>query len=164
MSQPFLLPTKQQMKKLLFLLLFPLFVNGQGLYIESNIGIANIDGDIFPGTSVLFGKRFEKAESNFLLDMEIGLAFPTIITGKIGFGFFIDKEEKSAIVLGIRPWPLHFYTQININEGPRGQWILSFEAGSALIDRSIGNIYLDELSFYSNGIINFGYRWNIGKK
>ena len=50
------------MKKLLFLLLFPLFVNGQGLYIESNIGIANIDGDIFPGTSVLFGKRFEKAE------------------------------------------------------------------------------------------------------
>ena len=66
------------MKKLLFLLLFPLFVNGQGLYIESNIGIANIDGDIFPGTSVLFGKRFEKAESNFLLDMEIGLAFPRI--------------------------------------------------------------------------------------
>lgn len=86
------------MKNLFFLFLFPIFINAQGLYFESNIGIANIDGDIFPGTSVLFGKRFEKAESNCLLDMEIGLAFPTIVTGKIGFGFFIDKEEKSAII------------------------------------------------------------------
>ena len=49
-----------------------------------------------------------KRRNNCLLDMEIGLAFPTIVTGKIGFGFFIDKKEKSAIVLGIRPWPLHF--------------------------------------------------------
>lgn len=164
MSQPFLLPTKRQMKNLFFLLLFPIFINGQGMYVESNFGIANIDGGIFPGASLLFGNRFDKAESNFILDMEIGLAFPTIITGKIGCGFFMNQEKKSAIVAGIRPWPLHFYTQINFNEGARGQWILSLEAGSALIEQRIGNIYLDELSFYSKGILNFGYRWNIGKK
>ena len=152
------------MKKLIFIIFFPFFVNGQGMYVESNLGIANIGGDIFPGASVLFGKRFEKAESNYLLDVEIGVAFPTIITGKIGGGFFLNKDKKSAIVAGIRPWPLHFYTQINFNEGERGQWILSLEAGSALIDQRIGNIYLDELSFYSSGILNFGYRWNIGKK
>lgn len=159
-----MLPTKKQMKNLLFLLLFPFFVNGQGMYVEYNLGIAHIDGDIFPGSSLLFGKRFEKAGSNYLLDMQIGLAFPTIITGKIGGGIFINKDKKSAIIAGIRPWPLHFYTQINFNEGARGQWILSLEAVSALIDQRIGNIYLDELSFYSNGIFNFGYRWNIGKK
>jgi hypothetical protein len=77
------------MKNLFFLLLFPFFSNAQNLYVESNFGVANIDGlGVFPGASVLFGKRFEKPESNFLLDMKVGLAFPSIITAKIGGGLF----------------------------------------------------------------------------
>ena len=128
------------------------------MYVESNFGIANIDGlGVFPGASVLFGKRFEKSESQFLLDMEIGLAFPSIVTAKIGGGVFVNKEKKSAVVFGVRPWPFHLYSQINFNEGKRGQWIFSVEAGGALVD-------MYEISLESLFIANFGYRWNIGKK
>ena len=140
-------------------------VNGQGAYLELNAGIANIPeiggGDIslFPGASFLVGKRFEQSDGNLILDMEIGLAFPTIATGKIGGGFFLNKEEKSAIVIGIRPWPLHFYTQVNLPQRPKGQFIISLEAGSALI----GESDLEEMSAFSTMILNMGYRWNIGK-
>ena len=153
------------MPKLILLLIFcPLIIKGQNVYLESNIGMSNIDGiGIMPGASFLIGKRFEKLESDFLLDMEIGLAFPTIVTGKIGGGIFIDRRLKSAILVGIRPWPLHLYTQVNLAERPKGQFILSLEAGSALFDERIGNIYFDELSAYSTFILNIGYRWNIGK-
>ena len=140
-------------------------VNGQGAYIELNAGIANIpelgggDISIFPGASFLVGKRFEQSDGNLILDMEIGLAFPTIATGKIGGGFFLNKEEKSAIIVGVRPWPLHFYTQVNLPERPKGQFIISLEAGSALI----GEPDLEEMSAFSTMILNMGYRWNIGK-
>ena len=119
------------MKKLILLFLFPFFLNAQNLYVESNFGIANIDGlGVFPGASVLFGNRFEKPESKFLLDMEIGVAFPSIVTAKIGGGIFVNKEKKSAVVFGVRPWPFHLYSQINFNEGKartmdsfsRGRW------------------------------------------
>lgn len=146
------------MKKLILLFLFPFFLNAQNLYVESNFGVANIDGlGVFPGASVLFGKRFEKPESNFLFDMQVGLAFPSIITAKIGGGVFLNKEKKSAVVFGVRPWPFHLYSQINFNEGKRGQWIFSVEAGGALVD-------MYEISLESLFIANFGYRWNIGKK
>ena len=140
-------------------------VNGQGAYLELNAGIANIPeiggGDIslFPGASFLVGKRFEQSDGNLILDMEIGLAFPTIATGKIGGGFFLNKEEKSAILIGIRPWPLHFYTQVILPQRPKGQFIISLEAGSALI----GEPDLEEMSAFSTMILNMGYRWNIGK-
>lgn len=154
------------MKKLILLFLFPLSLNAQNLYVESNFGVANIDGmGFFPGASVLFGKTFEKVESNLLLDMEIGLAFPSILTAKIGGGVYINKEKKSAFVMGVRPWPFHLYSQINFNKGKRGQWIVSVEAGGVLLN-NIGtrSIDLQALSLESLFIANFGYRWNIGKK
>jgi len=155
------------MKKLILLLFFPLFINGQGMYSEFNFGAALVADNIpLPGFSFLFGKRFEKSESNFILDMEVGLALPSIVTAKIGGGFFLNKEKKSAVTVGIRPWPLHLYGQVNFNERPRGQWIVSLELGSAIISRytSSQRIEWDALSFWSRGIINFGYRWNIKKK
>ena len=114
---------------------------------------------LFPGASFLLGKRFEQSDGNLILDMEIGLAFPTYATGKIGGGFYLNKEEKSAIVIGIRPWPLHFYTQLNLPERPKGQFIISFEVGSAII----GEPDLEEMSAFSTMILNMGYRWNIRK-
>ena len=172
MSQSFFLPTKQQMKKLLFLLLFPFFSLGQDSYIEINAGLANLDDSdfpFFPGGSVLWGKIFEKKESNFLIDMQVGLALPSVVTAKIGIGSFLNKEKKSAISAGIRPWPLHMYTQVNFNEGKLGQWIVSLEAGSTLLEEGgvsgrIGGYDFDELAMYSRFILNFGYRINIGKK
>jgi hypothetical protein len=49
------------------------------------------------------------------------------------------------------------YSQINFNEGKRGQWIFSVEVGGALVD-------MYEISLESLFIANFGYRWNIGTK
>ena len=153
------------MKKLIFIFFFPYVVHGQGAYLELNAGFANIPEiggsaiSLFPGASFLLGKRFEQSDGNLILDMEIGLAFPTYVTGKIGGGFFLNKEEKSAIVVGVRPWPLHLYTQVNLAERPKGQFILSLEAGSALI----GEPDLEEISAFSTMILNVGYRWNIGK-
>mgnify|MGYP006427211533 CR=1 FL=1 len=137
------------MKKLILLFLFPFFLNAQNLYVESNFGVANIDGlGVFPGASVLFGKRFEKPESNFLFDMQVGLAFPSIITAKIGGGVFLNKEKKSAVVFGVRPWPFHLYSQINFNQGKRGQWIVSVEAGGVLLDDFL-DVDLYEISLES---------------
>ena len=153
------------MKKLIFIFFFPYFVHGQGVYLELNAGFANIPEiggsaiSLFPGASFLVGKRFEQSDGNLILDMEIGPAFPTYVTGKIGGGFFLNKEEKSAIIVGIRPWPLHFYTQVNLPQRPKGQFIISLEAGSALI----GEPDLEEMSAFSTMILNMGYRWNIGK-
>ena len=159
--------------------MFPFFVEGQESYVEFNAGIAYIPElvlilVIFPGASFLVGKRFEQADGNLILDMEIGLAFPTIATAKIGGGFYLNKEQKLSITAGIRPWPLHLYTQINLPEGPKGQFILSFEVGSAIIrrrDESVSSIMMDmwyrpyrDLSAESQFNVNFGYRWNIGKQ
>ena len=166
------------MNKLILIFLFPFLVEGQKSYVEFNAGIAYIpdvglDISFFPGASFLVGKRFEQADGKLILDMEIGLAFPTIATAKIGGGFYLNKEQKLSITAGIRPWPLHLYTEINLPEGPKGQFILSFEVGSAIIrrrDESVSS-YDDmwyrpyrDLSAESQFNVNFGYRWNIGKK
>ena len=155
-------------------------VEGQKSYVEFNAGIAYIpdvglDISIFPGASFLVGKRFEQADGKLILDMEIGLAFPTIATAKIGGGFYLNKEQKLSIIAGIRPWPLHLYTQINLPEGPKGQFILSFEVGSAIIRRRYESVIIPymmicgtdltvDLSAESQFNVNFGYRWNIGKQ
>ena len=162
------------MKKLIVILLFPFVYSAQGEYKEYNFGLANIDSPLIdleyaPGLSLLIGKRFEFQESYFLRDMQIGLALPSILTAKIGAGSYLNKERKSGILLGVRPWPLHLYTQVNLNEGIMGQWIISLEIGSALLaERGIGegNGYWDfnALSMGSRFIVNFGYRthlvWN----
>lgn len=118
-----------------------------------------IYGAPMPGASFLIGNRIE-SQNNFLADIEIGLAFPTIVTGKIGLGSYINKERKSAILVGIRPWPLFLFLQANLPSRPKGQWIFSLEAGSALL----GTSRSQDLSFYSTFIANFEYRWDIGKQ
>ena len=153
-------------KNTLLLIFFLPFISlGQTWYLELNAGIAmvpNFSSNAYwvpmPGASFLIGKRIEE-QNNFLMDMEIGLALPTIATGKIGFGSYINKERKSAILVGVRPWPLFLFFQTNLPSKPKGQWIVSLEAaGSALFDTS------RSLSFGSAFIANFGYRWNIVKQ
>lgn len=127
-------------------------------YLEWNFGAALIgDGDYdgwFPGTSFLIGSRYD-FDNNLFLDGEIGLALPSIVTAKGGVGAYINKNNKSAISIGVRPYPMHAYAQINFPESKIGQWIFSAEIGNA-----------SSYSFYSNAILNCGYRWklNRGKK
>ena len=81
-------------------------------YIESNWGVAAIDGEfIFPGTSILMGKRIFFNDAGFV-DAQIGLAFPTLATAKVGVG----KRWNSgwSVSSGVRLWPLHAYVQTGI--------------------------------------------------
>ena len=103
------------MKKIILILsLFPLltFSQSNNTYKEINIGIALFDDGGFPGASFLFGKT-NYFSNNTLLDYQLGVAFPSIVTGKIGFGI---GNEDFATIIGIRPWPTCPYLQLSNNE------------------------------------------------
>ena len=82
-------------------------------YKEFNFGvITNIEGSVFPGASYLWGKT-HYYNNNILLDYQAGFAFPTIVTGKIGFGV---ERSNFATIIGVRPWPSTAYLQFSINQ------------------------------------------------
>ncbi len=127
-------------------------------FIEYNLGVAYInDGFVFPGTSILWGQRFI-TENKFVFEYELGLAFPTIATGKIGIGVDLGPINVTA---GLRPFPLNTYFQIAQSNGRRGNFLISFELSPApLFENTLHDSY-NGASFYSRGNINIGYRWNL---
>jgi len=153
------------MKQLLFGTAFFLFflntINGQeaskwtseSSFMEWNFGAAFIsdEGIAMPGTSLLWGKTFIN-ENNFILEYEAGFAFPSIVTGKIGIG---EKYNNTMVTFGVRPFPMHLYTQASFSVGTNSYWIVSLEVSPLGADA--------RASMYSLGIINFGYRWNLDK-
>ena len=86
-------------------------------YIESNWGLANIIGGdfntlaVFPGTSVLAGGRHFISPHGFL-EVQGGLAFPSILTAKLGGGKKWDSGW--SLSTGIRVFPLHGYLQTGV--------------------------------------------------
>tara|TARA_B100000902_G_C26616679_1_gene577786 strand:- start:31 stop:420 length:390 start_codon:yes stop_codon:yes gene_type:complete len=104
------------MKKIILILsLVPLltFSQSKNTYKEFNFGIAVMDNDFaFPGASFLFGNTHFYT-NNTLLDYQLGVAFPSVVTGKIGFGI---GNEDFATIIGIRPWPTCPYLQLSIKE------------------------------------------------
>ena len=109
---------------ILILILAPLLTLSQSnnTYKEINLGIALFDDSGFPGASFLFGKT-NYYTNNTLLDYQLGVAFPSIVTGKIGFGI---GNEDFATIIGVRPWPTCAYLQLSENEKHN----LSVEYGS----------------------------------
>ena len=127
--------------------------------LEWNTGISYIDLDgYFPGCSYLIGTTYI-TKSNLVLDAQIGLAFPTLVTGKIGFGL---KAKNSIITAGIRPFPSHAYIQMQWSPNNRHHsFIFSFEESAY----GITNDYdWDDLSALSIRLATVGYRWNLGSK
>ena len=86
-------------------------------YIESNWGIATIIGGdfstraVFPGTSVLAGGRHFITSQGFL-EVQGGLAFPSMLTAKLGGGKKWDSGW--SLSTGIRVFPLHGYLQTGV--------------------------------------------------
>ena len=84
-------------------------------YIESNWGLASISGfgqdAVFPGTSLLAGGRTFIGNTTFL-EGQFGLAFPSLVTAKVGGGWRWDSGWSYST--GIRIWPLHFYAATGI--------------------------------------------------
>ena len=139
------------MKKLItILLLVPMLALGQAekrTFTELNIGVASIYDydfdDAFPGTSVLFGKTV--AENGLVTEYQIGLALPSILTGKLAVGGGnLDKN----IMVACRPWPLAFGPQVKL-----GWFTASFEVG-----------FNDYISFDAGLIATVGFRWQFKKK
>jgi len=103
------------MKKIfLILTLLPIlsFSQFNNTYKEFNFGIAILDDFGFPGASFLFGQTNYNS-NNTLLDYQIGIAFPSILTGKIGFGI---GDDDFATIIGIRAWPTCPYFQFSLKE------------------------------------------------
>jgi hypothetical protein len=103
------------MKKIILIFTFlPIFLLSQSnnTYKEFNFGIAVVDDFGFPGASFLFGQTNYNS-NNTLLDYQIGIAFPSILTGKVGFGI---GDKDFATIIGIRAWPTCPYLQFSIKE------------------------------------------------
>ena len=103
------------MKKIILIISFiPLLSWSQSnnTYKEFNLGIALFDDSGFPGASFLFGKT-NYYTNNTLLDYQLGVALPSIVTGKIGFGI---GNEDFATIIGFRPWPTCSYLQLSFKE------------------------------------------------
>ena len=79
---------------------------------NSNDGLFSDDFQLYPGASFLLGKT-HYFNNNTLLDYQAGFAFPTVVTGKIGFGI---GNSDFATVVGVRPWPPTAYLQLSINQ------------------------------------------------
>jgi len=131
-------------------------------FIEWNVGVAKIgqgnlddgllDGSFFPGTSLLYGSTYVN-ENNTIFEYEIGAAFPSIITGKLGIG---KKIGDTKLIIGVRPFPFNLFYQASLPSGKRGYFILSVEFNP--IDQE------QFISMGSKGLFTLGYRWNVGKR
>ena len=122
-------------------------------FFEFNFGVAFVSFDSddyfpFPGVSALWGTTFINQE-NLIFEYEVGFAFPTLVTGKIGVG---KRFNNTNVVVGVRPFPFNLYAQTSFSTNKNRSWIASFEANPMGSDNRL-----------SLGNFNFGYRWKIDK-
>ena len=117
-------------------------------FTELNVGGATMEGyewdNVFPGASLLFGKTIQLSNNN-VTEFQIGVAFPTIVTGKVAVG--VGTLEKNVMV-AVRPWPLMVGPQVK-----RNQFTWSLELGTA-----------GSPSFDAGWIATVGYRWDFARK
>jgi len=151
-------------------------------YFESNVGFSvNDETGGFPGLSLLWGKRTFQSENRFI-DRQFGLAVPSLVTLKVGQGWR-NPDTYRTFSYGVRVWPLHGYVQFGFLN-PRcenkvsertlrrlqrrgksrenllcGEWNISIEVGSALLDEYFDTGFLYDAAFWSYGIVTFSHRW-----
>ena len=118
-------------------------------FIEANIGLASIDDYSytvpFPGARVLYGQTYNK--KSFVIEWQIGLAAPSVVTGKIGIG---AGNLKRNFMIAVRPWPLSVGPQAHIDLVKLGRLTLSFEIGNN-----------NDASYDAGFISTVGWRWII---
>jgi hypothetical protein len=121
---------------------------------EFSFGIAvpyDLSGNptVFPGLSYLWG-RTHITKSNFIFEYAAGLALPTIATCKLGIGL---KMNETQLTIGIRPFPSNLYLQSTFSKKEKGCLLISLEYNPFSPNSG--------LSFESNGLLNFGYRYDL---
>ena len=120
-------------------------------YREFNAGLYS--GDlVFPGASFLWGKT-DYYKNNTFVDFQFGLAFPTILTGKVGYGIG-NEDEPVRLCLGIRPWPSTIYVQLHF----KSKFVFSIEP---FIANYFGTFDLFQENEFNTGmgIVTVGYRF-----
>tara|TARA_R100001460_G_scaffold33430_1_gene65430 strand:- start:1596 stop:2075 length:480 start_codon:yes stop_codon:yes gene_type:complete len=153
------------MKKILLLiLLIPglLYSQNKSFYIEANAGVSTTvnyedevidivdmsvtyeNNDKFMG-SLSIGTNIPMGDYS-LIDIQLGLSYPYIITGKVGVGSYYGKKEQIAIILGIRPYPLMGYAQLNIRPNTGLHFVFCGEIGTG------GDISLGTRSIFNVGL------------
>lgn len=128
---------------------FLMFGQSKQQFIEANIGLAaigsyEISDMYYPGCSVLYGQTRQMSETS-VVEWEVGLAAPSVVTGKVGVGF---GTIKNNFMIAIRPWPLTVGPQLRL-----GGIVASFEFGTE-----------SEISFGAGLIGTVGYRFNLRSK
>ena len=122
-------------------------------YREINVGVAETSWfDVSPGMSILTVHRKQKAESKLFLEYGYGLALPTLLTGKVGFG--ITGKSNGNLSAGIRVYPTHGYLRVGIPvQTKRRMAELGFSIEKSGADI---NPTLRELSFESDRMLTVG--------
>ena len=114
-------------------------------FAELNFGMAALSSYTnfeFPGGSLLFGRTMQ-ASDDFVLEFQIGAAFPSFATAKFGAG--VGTLDKNVMV-AVRPWPLTLGPQVK-----RSNWTVSLEFGTTNDEFNVGTI------------ATVGYRMNLVK-
>jgi hypothetical protein len=156
-------------------------------YIDASWGLALIEERVpLPGASVLFGRRVFRSETMFV-DGEVGLALPSVVTGKLGLGK-LNPSTGRTVTLGIRPFPSHLYIQFGKDDWrcggdvkPRtirrlnrrgkdvsdllcGESAFSIEGSAFLFEKLLtgqssyyGETYA--ISFWSSFMVTWSHRW-----
>lgn len=117
----------------------------------------------FPGSSYLIGSTYI-SKKNIVLESQIGLAFPSVGTAKIGIGG-ISATNNTILTVGIRPYPSHAYIQAQwISKKKNIAFTASYEESAYSLLNSSGGYKYEDVSFYSVRLITIGYKWRIGTK
>ena len=146
------------MKKLLLLLLFPAYITGQTrefrpdhqTFIEVNAGMGvepEWQVNKYPFASVTINHTIDMGDYS-LIDLQAGLAVPSIFTAKVGAGNYYGEKENISLIIGCRLYPLMLYSQLNIDQDNGCKFTISTELGSG-----------GRISSGYKGILHFGYKW-----
>lgn len=151
------LSSKMRLRILVLLLLVSQTLTSQAqshtnwTYWEFNAGLAHFPFEtfVFPGCSFLIGRQTTFGKTGFV-DQQIGLAFPSMVTGKMGVG---SKSENGSVSAGVRLFPGFAYVQFATKSNHRN-FTLSIERALQLRPR--------DWSFYSDYLLTFGLQWPVG--
>ena len=115
-----------------------------------------------PGLSLVYGKIYENNRSiynsqDYIFEWQIGLALPSIVTGKLTFGLG-DSDKYWG--LSIRPWPLFIGPQVKLKN-----WSFSFEYSPSIQIKYEDSYFAPDMgpsrrytSFDVPWILNLGWR------
>ena len=140
------------------------------LSYELNIGVSQTSDlyneyfALFPGISYSAGIT-RITRSNKVFEAQMGLAAPSLFTGRIGTGIYID-DANTTITVGVRPYPAHGYVQLQwLPWGKRSYgFTLSYEESAYSLLNNDGRYDFEQLSGYSLRILTVGYKYTLGSK